>query len=795
MNRLIPGLAALALATACLVPPALAEDAGAIRRALSAAGAKDWAAADTAARQSGPVAVDLVLWQRLRTGQGTWAEYRDFAARNPGWPGMELLFRRGEAMIRPDLPAAEVLAWFGDRLPESLAGASAWIAAHPEERRAEAAARFWINGAALDAAEETAFLAVHGTAVVPHHKARLRALLDAGEWAAAERMLLYVTGPEADLARARIAVQARRTGVDPLILALPEGLRNDAGLALDRFRWRVAARQGELARQLMLERSTSAEALGNPSAWAGMRRDYAREALRKADWALAERFAANHFLPQGDSAAVDLDWIAGYAALRAGAPDRAAAHFARLPVADYNGITVSRSHYWQGRAAEALGDQDSARAAYERAAAHQTAYYGQLAAERIGAPMQPALAVSGPAVDSLPDWRNSALAGNRLFQAGLWLIAAGEPAQAQRFFLHLADSAAPDDIARMGRVMLELRRPWDALRLSKAAAAKGGVYPALHYPLTGLEADSFGLPPELVMAIARQESEFNHTVQSPVGARGLMQVMPDTARQMAGVVGEAFELARLTRDAGYNARLGAAYLEGLRSRFGNSIALVAAGYNAGPGRSARWLRDFGDLRDEGGTDPVDWVEMIPFDETRNYVMRVAEALPVYRARIAGHAVPFVPSWDLRGGVSKPQRAEGPLALAASARPPALPGWVGEAADHAMRLAIAGDPAALAGDFATLSVATKSAAHEPPQPQAQIASVAETLDPPKVPPAPQRRPDGLAPLPGTGALPVGSRPAGAEAAAQPDGGILPAPAPEVVSEAQVPPAPSAATATR
>ena len=789
MNRLIPPLAALALATACLVPPALAEDAGAIRRALAAAAAKDWTAAQTAARQSGPIAADLILWQRLRAGQGTWPDYRDFAARNPDWPGMELLFRRGEALLRPDLPAPEVLAWFGDRLPETLNGALAWIAAQPENGRAEAAARFWTQGAALDAAAETAFLAAHGAAVAAHHPARLQALLDAGEWSAAERMLPRVTGPTADLARARIAVQARRAGVDPLILALPGDLRNDAGLALDRFRWRVAARQGELARQLMLERSTSAEALGDPAAWAGPRKDYARAALRAGDWALAERFAANHFLPAGDGNAVDLDWIAGYAALRSGAPDRAAAHFARLPVTGFNPITLARSHYWQGRAAEALGDGAGARAAFEKAAAHQTAYYGQLAAERIGASMQPALAVTGPATRSLPDWRGSSLSGNRLFQAGLWLIAAGEPAQAQRFFLHLADRAGPEDIARMGRLMLELRRPWDALRLSKAAAVKGGVYPALHYPLTGLEGGSFGLPPELVLAIARQESEFNHTVKSPVGARGLMQVMPDTARQMAGVIGETFELARLTRDAGYNARLGAAYLEGLRNRFGNSVALVAAGYNAGPGRSSRWLRDFGDLRDEG-VDPVDWVEMIPFDETRNYVMRVAEALPIYRARIAGHTVPFVPSWDLRGGVSKPQRAEGPLMLALSARPPAPPAWVAEAANHALRLAMAADPAAsgqvAAQGIAAVAGALSGAATEAPRPEAQIAAVAQSLDPPKVglAPAPQPRPaSAVPPSAGAGAVPS----AGAGSA---DPAPEPAPAAEVSTAAQAERVPAA-----
>ncbi len=165
-----------------------------------------------------------------------------------------------------------------------------------------------------------------------------------------------------------------------------------------------------------------------------------------------------------------------------------------------------------------------------------------------------------------------------------------------------------------------------------------------------------------------------------------MQVMPDTARMMAGRVGEPFHPDRLTTDAAYNARLGAAYLDGLRERFGPSVALVAAGYNAGPGRSARWLRDFGDLRRTGpnGADPVDWVEMIPFDETRNYVMRVAESLPVYRARIAGHPVPIVPTWDLRGGGEIPPPALSPLRLAQSDRPRAKPD-VGAPGPRATRL--------------------------------------------------------------------------------------------------------------
>ncbi|WP_323716680.1 lytic transglycosylase domain-containing protein [Paracoccus aminovorans] len=664
-DRILGPLLALGLG---LAAPAQAEDAAHLSRALAAAGMRDWAGAAAEARASGPIAGDLIAWQRLRAGQGSWPEYRDFAARNGDWPGMALLYKRGDAVLRAGLPPAEVVAWFGTRRPDTLNGAMALIAAlqatDPAAAKTEIA-RFWTE-VALNKAEADIFLAAYGADLAGLHDARLMRLLDLGEWQAAQVTLPLASGPAQALGKARLALQSAQPGVDALILALPDVQRNDAGLALDRFRWRVWAKMPELARDLMLERSTGAEALRDPVAWAPKRADYARLALRQGDWTLAERLAAGHFLPPGSDAFSDLEWLAGYAALRSGAPDRALRHFHELERAVASSISLSRAHYWQGRALAAAGDAAGADAAFGRAAAYQSAWYGQLAAERLGQPMQPALAVAGRSEATLPDWRGAALRGNRVWQAGTWLLAAGEPDQGARFLLHLAETAPAEDIGRMARMMLEMRLPWHALRLAKAAAAKGAVYPAAYFPLTGLEGDDLGLPPELVMAIARRESEFNHTVSSHAGALGLMQVMPDTARAMARKLGEPFDQARLTRDAAYNARLGAAYLDGLRQRFGPSVALVAAGYNAGPGRSARWLQDFGDLR--GEVDPVDWVEMIPFDETRNYVMRVAEALPVYRARIKGAPVPLVPSWDLTGGGMKPAPPPPPIRLAGSARP-------------------------------------------------------------------------------------------------------------------------------
>lgn len=680
--RLLRDMLAAGLLMLAPLAPVRAEDAGAMALALSAADAKDWVTARDAARRSGPMAEALVGWQALRGGHGDIGAYIDFVRAYGDWPGLTLLRERGDAKLRPDLPAQDIRDWFGDRLPDTLAAENAFLATlDPATARAERA-RFWTT-VPLTAPEEAAFLAAHGPELTPLLTARAVAMLDRQDWAQAERLLPRLPEPDRPLLAARIALQAGRAGVDDLILALPDAARADPGLTLDRFLWRVRAKQHEGAQALMLDASTDAAALRVPEAWAQMRVDYARMAMRGGDWARAEALARPHFLPPDNRHYADLEWLAGFAALKQGAGDRALAHFRHLETVVGSQISKSRAFYWQARAHQALGDAPAAEAAFAQAAAMPGTYYGQLAAEQVGAPMPADYAAPGP----LPDWRGSSLGHSSVFRAGLWLLATGRVDEAQRFFLHLSETADPQDTLRMARLMYEAGMPWHGLRLSKRAADKGVIHPAAHFPMTGLQDGDHQVPPELVLSIARQESEFNPAARSPVGARGLMQVMPATAEQMARQIREPFDLARLTADGDYNARLGAAYLAGLRDRFGASTALTASGYNAGPGRPARWLRDFGDLRRD--MDPVEWVELIPFDETRNYVMRVTEAMPIYRARIHGEPAPIVPTWDLTGGGLMPPPVAR-LTLALSARPvekpfigPRLPaGWLPPAVEEA-----------------------------------------------------------------------------------------------------------------
>ncbi len=658
--------------------PTRAEDAGAMALALSAADTRDWVTARDAARASGPMAESLIGWQALRAGFGDFHDYAAFVRAHGDWPGLDLLRERGDAKLRPDLPADDLRVWFTGRLPQTLLAERAYLTLLSGDAAVAERARFWTT-APLTEAEETAFLTEHTAELTPLLTARAVAMLDRQDWAQAERLLPRLPEPDRPLLAARITLQAGRAGVDDLILALPDDRRADPGLTMDRFLWRVAAKQHDGARALMDQASTSADALRDPAQWASMRVDYARLAMRNGDWPLAERLARAHFLPQDNRHYTDLEWLAGFAALKQGAADRALVHFLHLETVVGSEISTARALYWQGRAYESLNQRAQADAAYRRAADKPGVFYGQLAAEKVGAVMPDAYAVPGRAIETLPDWRGTALSENSVYQAGLWLLASGRPQDAQRFFLHLSETADPQDSVRMARLMIESGAPWHGLRLSKRAADKGLIAPAAHFPLTGLEDADLGLPPELVLSIARQESEFNHTAVSHVGARGLMQVMPGTAEDMSRKLRIAYDLPRLTTDPTYNARLGAAYLSGLRDRFGSSTALIASGYNAGPGRPNRWLRDFGDLRRD--MDPVEWVELIPFDETRNYVMRVTEAMAIYRARIHGKPAPIVPTWDLTGGGLMPPPVAR-LTLALSARPvekpfigPRLPaGW-------------------------------------------------------------------------------------------------------------------------
>jgi soluble lytic murein transglycosylase len=349
----------------------------------------------------------------------------------------------------------------------------------------------------------------------------------------------------------------------------------------------------------------------------------------------AYELASKHFLTEGSSYA-ELQGRSGYIALQSlDDATLALSHFDAFAAAVDTPISLGRAGYWQGRAYQALGDANAAARAYARASSHQTGFYGLLAAEQLGMALDPALTGRADA----RDWQGADVMDNPLVIAALAMLEAGERGFATQFFAELGRQLDATDTGRLAALMEEMDHSYYSVLLGKAAAIRGIIVPSAYFPLHGVAEMDLPVEPALSLSIARRESEFNAGAGSPVGALGLMQLMPATAQEVAGFLDLPYSKARLTSDWSYNAQLGSKYLSVLQDQFGDSPVQIAAGYIAGPSRPWSWMDQRGDPR-SGEVDVVDWIEHIPFPETRNYAMRVTESIPVYRARLTGQTGPI-----------------------------------------------------------------------------------------------------------------------------------------------------------
>ncbi|WP_245904309.1 lytic transglycosylase domain-containing protein [Roseicyclus mahoneyensis] len=584
-----------------------------------------------------PVALDILSWTRLRRGGADWQEYIDFLDRNPDWPGLAYMRAQGEPSIPSGADPARVIAYFADQPPTTGSGALALARAYEASGNRAAAEAEAIRGwttltmTGEDAGRlRTAFGDVLNTG--SHHIDRLDHLLWEGAEARARAMFPLVPEGWQRLAAARLALRAREPGVDTLIAAVPADLASHPGLAYERFLWRIRSGFWDTAGDLMAERSASARTLGRPAAWAGRRADLARDVMRDGDLSSCYDYAANHHLDPVSAATdfAELEWIAGYCAYRLGRHATAITHFEAFRGAVVSPISVGRAGYWLGRAHEAAGNAAAAAEAYALGARNQSSFYGQLAADRGGLPVDPTFLGD----EDYGDWRQAGFTRSEVFHAGLLLYEAGETGMAARFLTHLTESLSRNDAGMLGDFALSLGDAYLAVLIGKRAAQGGHEIMRPYYPVVPALAEA-GLPAPaaFVLAIARRESEFNPSVISPAGALGLMQVMPGTARDTARDLGLAYSQERLLDDPAHNAVIGATFLAGLLDRYNGNPVLVSAAYNAGPRRAAEWIERFGDPRQ--AEDVLFWIEAIPFTETRNYIMRVTESLAIYQAQLTG----------------------------------------------------------------------------------------------------------------------------------------------------------------
>ncbi len=631
----------LALAAALWVAPSALFAQGTDPRAIDAvkaSGGAGWDVAYSLADPADMVTNDVITWLRLREGNAPFEDYADLMARRSDWPSMDRVRAKGEEQMPEGLPAQYVVNWFADMIPETGEGAvrlaDAMFILGQDQQARDMLVDIW-KTYRLSPTGHRAMIAAYPDVLAPHHIARVDQLLWSWRTAEAERMMDLLDPDQAALAQARIAYIRKQDDIAAKVAAVPAALARNAGLAYDRYNWLASRGERTDAIAILRDRSTSAQALGEPFRWSGWRRTLARWEMREGRAQSAYELAANHYLTEG-SAFADLEWIAGYVALTyLNKPAVALTHFQAADATVDSPISEGRMQYWIGRTYDVLRDNDAAKAAYAVAAQHQTGFYGLLAAERLGLPFDPVLT----GADDPANWQDAPFMKDDLTQAALILLQAGERGKAVLFFAELGKRLDATALSQLGALLHEMNEPYYAVLLGKTAVTRGILVPSIYFPLHPLTEMDLPVSKALALSIARRESEFNAGVGSPVGALGLMQLMPATAKEVAGKIGEPYSRARLTADPAYNARLGSRYLRILQDEFGYSPVMMAAGYNAGPSRPRSWMDERGDPR-TGEADVVDWIEHIPFRETRNYVMRVTESIPVYEARLTGETGPI-----------------------------------------------------------------------------------------------------------------------------------------------------------
>lgn len=599
-----------------------------------------------------PAVRDMILWKRASDGvPGTTFDELNYALTTLStWPLTDRMRRRAEEIIdASNLTAEARVKWLTESGPITGAGkvalANALRQTGQTARAQDVIRDVWRNNT-LESSLQRTVLASWGQALSQDdHRARVDFLLWTGQRSDAQALKPQLTADYRNLVDARIALSQRARNVDSAIQAVPANLQNHPGLLYERANWRRAKNMEDAVAPLLTQiNGKDVPAAGRGRLWRE-RAIAVRGDLKARNYTRAYNLTAPHGMSSGADFA-EAEWLAGWIALRLnGDAPRGLKHFETMTNGVGAPVSLTRGQYWTGRARDALGQSDQAALAYASAATHKYTYYGQLSAERLG----DRKINFGPPITPAPE-ELAAFDANPMVRALRLIGGTGEMGLYRTFSHHLDDVlSTPAEFELLAELNHQYNQPDTAVRAGKAGLFKGvlapeAAYPVLMHPLSR--------QPEVerafMLAITRQESEFNPNARSPVGALGLMQFMPSTARAEARLRGMPYEQSWLTTDPAYNMTLGGLHLDTLLKQFGGSYIMTAAAYNAGPSRPNQWVRDYGDPR-TGQIDPVDWVEFVPFSETRNYIQRVLENIQVYRHRISGEDADIQITDDLKRG--------------------------------------------------------------------------------------------------------------------------------------------------
>lgn len=662
--------AAVTLPAAILAPNAAIAAPQVSRLAVEAAGLAlkgDFIQARGVAERSGDAAaIKLVelIYLRDKSKDAGYRRIINFLDAAPNWPLAESLMKRAERTLYSNREPAElILAHFEKRQPVTAEGALALARARLAMGDKAAARKLVQNvwsDATIDLTLEKAVAEEFGTLLsAADHRNRLWRLIYAQETGAAIRIAKRLGGNYEPAAKAAQALIRGTAGAERLYGKLPSAMREELAIKYALARYYRKYEKFSKARDLLATIPGDPASMLDPEAWWVERRIVARRSIgvnHRDSVKTAYKIARSHGISSGPSG-VEGEFLAGWIALR-GLKDPATAlrHFSRLAEMAPNRTEKARAQYWLGRTYSALNRAGDAKAAYKSAAVFSTVYYGQLAREQIGLGKVPEEIRSGePSATA-----RAFVDRDEVTRAFRMVAETGSKRDLPMFLWSFANRfKTVDEMNAAASLVWSEGGPVMAVKLAKAAATRNLDIDSWGYPVKALpDWKQIGRPVEksLVFALSRQESEFDPRAGSKVGAQGLMQIMPDTAKLIARQYKLPYARDKLTGDPAYNVKLGAAHLGDLVDNFGGSYVLTLVAYNAGPRRSREWVAEYGDLRD-GRIDPIDWVESIPFQETRQYVQKVLQNVHVYRSRLAPDTVKPMSADLSRGAPTKINVAE------------------------------------------------------------------------------------------------------------------------------------------
>ncbi len=609
--------------------PALADHA---HEAFRHADHKDWRSARLEAKDSGePLLIKVITWQYLLDPDSgaSFDEITRFIEDNPNWIDQKKLRLRAEiALKNSNVADDEIISWFGDEQPITGIGKMALAEAYirskgaSESKITDLIRAAW-RGGDFDESQEKHILSAHGK-LLRHEDDMERAdrLLWEEKTTAARRLLSRVPADYQKLYKARAALIDDKHLSLLYVTQVPASLKKDPGLIYDRMIFRLRRDDDKGVREMLLAAPAH---VPYPEKWWKIRSVQIRKAIGERNYTTAKNLLANHSQTDGNEFA-EATWLQGWLQDEfLNEPEKAYDTFSRIYSAVRFPVSKARAAYWAGRAAERSGNEKTADNWYNSASAYPTTFYGQLASLKVHG-TSPLKLPSSPSISSS---QRHAFEKNELVKAARLCVEMDEHELARHIISYLIESADSDTETALatelgsdaGNINLSVHASKKALQQNVALIDIG--YPTPKTPS--------GLPIEraLTLAIIRQESEFDPHAHSPSGALGMMQLLPSTAKEVARKNGLKTSPAKLYEPA-HNMTLGSHYLGRLINSYDGSWIMAIAAYNGGPGNVHRWVKTFGTPGNDADK-AVNWIEKIPFDETRNYVQRVLENVQVYRA--------------------------------------------------------------------------------------------------------------------------------------------------------------------